>query len=52
MAEFLYAAAAAHGVEAAVTRLSELEGFPAPGTPEDPPPDPGPPVPIPRPPAH
>jgi len=36
MAEQLYAAAAAHGVQAAVARLSELKGFPAPGTPESP----------------
>ena len=61
MAEFLYAAAAAHGVQAATERLSVLKGFPAPRTPEDPPPDDSPPqpakvssvpVPKPRPPWH
>lgn len=55
MAEFLYAAAAAHGVEAATERLSELKGFPAPGTPEaDPdPPPPASTIPVPKPrPAH
>jgi len=50
MAEFLYAAAAAHGVKAATDRLSELNGFPPPGTPEAaPPPDPQPLIPIPKP---
>ncbi len=51
MAEFLYAAAAAHGVEAATARLSELKGFPPPGTPEEPA-DPPIPVPTPRPSDH
>jgi len=50
MAEFLYAAAAAHGVKAATERLSELKGFPAPGTAEEEtPPDPPPSVPVPTP---
>jgi TPR repeat protein len=54
MAEFLYAAAAAHGVQAATERLSALKGFPQPGTPEaTPPPDPPQiPIPRPRPPYH
>ncbi len=58
MAEFLYAAAAAHGVKAATARLSELKGFPPPGTAEPAPPPPPPPpqasapVPEPRPVRH
>ena len=54
MAEFLYAAAAAHGVKEAVERLSALKGFPPPGTAEPAPPadPPSLPMPQPRPDSH